>query len=157
MLKLKHSTQSKILKTHGGHHHCVHKGYLLDKKQCNNTWHTMGIPPPPCVQITHSHIWTHTDQTPATITRSLSCFRSFLFFFFFFFLSNLIFYRAHSSTLTIGRVDSAEGHPDIRAEWMTFRVQFPSFLHHFFFFERPYSTCEHVHATGPFSQPLSSS
>lgn len=47
-----------------------------------------------------------------------------------YFLSNLIFYRAHSSTFTIGRADSAEGHPDTWAEWMTFRVQFPIF-HHF--------------------------
>lgn len=157
MLKLKHSTQSKILKTHRGHHHCVHKGYLPDKKQCNNTWHTMGIPPPSMhADNTQSHLNPHWPNTGNHHTFAFML--SFLpLFFFFFFLSNLIFYRAHSSTLTIGRVDSAEGHPDIRAEWMTFRVQFPSFLHHFFFFERPYSTCERVHATGPFSQPLSSS
>lgn len=33
-----------------------------------------------------------------------------------FFLSNVIFDRAHLSTFTIGRADSAEGHLDIRAE-----------------------------------------
>lgn len=47
------------------------------------------------------------------------------------------YFRAHLSTVTIGRADSAEGHPDIRAEWMTFRVQFPIF-HHFLWKELCY-------------------
>lgn len=67
-------------------------------------------------------------------------------FFFFFSLSNVIFQTAHSSTFTMGRADSAEGHPDTWAEWMTFRVQF-SIFHHFF--ERHYSSrlnCAHFFA-----------
>lgn len=42
-------------------------------------------------------------------------------------LSNVVFYWAHSSTLTMGGADCAEGHPDTGAEWLTFIVGFAGF------------------------------
>lgn len=45
----------------------------------------------------------------------------------FLFLSNVVFYWAHSSTLTMGGADCAEGHPDTGAEWLTFIVGLPGF------------------------------
>lgn len=58
------------------------------------------------------------------------------------FLSTLIFHRAHSSTLTIGRTDCVEGHRDTWAEWVTFSVQFPIFP---CFFWNSLLTCMLVH------------
>lgn len=42
-------------------------------------------------------------------------------------LSNVVFYWAYSSTLTMGGADCAEGHPDTGAEWLTFIVGFAGF------------------------------
>lgn len=44
-------------------------------------------------------------------------------------LSNVVFYWAHSSTLTMGGADCTEGHPDTGAEWLTFIVGFAGFQH----------------------------
>lgn len=113
---------------------CIRQGYLMNKSK----------------KATHNTQWypsMHADnRVTSELTLPIQRLPSHVCFHTFFFLSNLIFYRAHSSTFTIGRADSAEGHPDTWAEWMTFRVQFPIF-HHFLWkvLLFMYALCNHPH------------